>query len=300
MFIFKIKLQILLALLFLSFCTSIFSQDLEKITRLPKIVEETSGIELTGKNDIWTINDSGGKAALYLCDTLGNLNKTLKILNVKNRDWEDLAKDKAGNFYIGDIGNNYNSFKQLRIYKISNPEIIEGTSTSAQIISFSFEDQEKFPPSKKKRNFDCESMLWQNGNIYLFTKNRTYPSSTNLYRIPDKPGSYIAEKIGTFYTGKKSGDIDHIYKHWITSADISPDGKKVSLINGKKLWVFYDFNGDDFFGGQCLEIDLGENTQKEAVCFATNDILFITDEYWSRNDVGRNLYKIKLNTIFDQ
>lgn len=300
MSIYKNKFQLLSALIYLTFCSSVLGQDLIKITKLPSIVHETSGIEAQGSNKIWTLNDSGGEPELYLCDTLGNLNKTLKITNAHNKDWEDIARDNKGNLYIGDIGNNQNKRKKLTIYKISNPDEISSETTKAEIITFSFEDQKKFPPSKKKLNFDCESMFWQNGFIYLFTKHRTYPSATNLYRIPATKGNYKAKKLGTFYTGKKSGELKNIHKHWIAGADISPDGKRICLINGKKLWVFYDFTGDDYFGGECLEIDLGENTQKEAVCFITNDLLYITDEHWVKNDIGRNLYILNLNTIFDE
>ena len=109
----KNKSQILSVLIYLSFCTSILSQELVKITKLPSIVNETSGIEAQGSDAIWTLNDSGGKAELYLCDTLGNLNRTLKITNAHNKDWEDIARDNEGNLYIGDIGNNNNDSKKL-------------------------------------------------------------------------------------------------------------------------------------------------------------------------------------------
>jgi len=300
MSIYRNKSQILSVLIYLSFCTSILSQELIKITKLPSIVNETSGIEGIGVDAIWTLNDSGGEAELYLCDTLGNLNRTLKITNAHNKDWEDIARDDKGNLYIGDIGNNQNKRKHLTIYKIANPDENNEKNTMAKIITFSFEDQKKFPPSKKNLNFDCEAMFWKNGYIYLFSKHRTYPSATNLYRIPAKEGNYSAKKLGTFYTGKKSGKMENIHKHWIAASDISPDGQRVCLINGKTLWVFYDFKDDDYFNGQCLEIDLGENTQKEAVCFITNDLLYITDEHWAKNDIGRNLYKLNLSTIFDE
>lgn len=293
------KIVILSLISFYVFTTNVLSQDLVNVTKLPSVVNEISGIEKQNFTKIWALNDSGGKPELYLCDTLGNLLRTLKITNAKNRDWEELAKDKNGNLYIGDFGNNANKRRDLTIYKISNPDKIDDDNATAEIITFSFKDQKKFPPSKKKMNFDCEAMFWKDSFIYLFTKHRTYPSATNLYRIPDSEGGYIAEKIGMFYTGKKSGKLKNIHKHWITSADISPDGKRVCLINGKKLWLFYEFKGDAFFDGQCLEIDLGKNTQKEAVCFITNDLLYLTDEHWAKKNIGRNLYKIKLNTFFD-
>lgn len=274
---------------------NLWSQELELVAKLPRLINESSGVEISSENHIWTFNDSGGNAELYLIDTIGNLLKTLKITNSWNRDWEDITKDNSGNFYIGNIGNNSNSTKDLTIFKIPNPEKVQSDEVTATIISFSFEDQTEFPPSQDYMNFDCEAMIWHNDNIYLFSKHRSFPTATNLYRIPATEGEHIAKKIGTFYTGKKYGTPKDYGSHWVTAVAISPNGKKICLINGSKLWIFSNFEDDNFFDGECIEIDLGENTQKEGVCFVSDDLIYITDEYWLRSDIGGNLYKLNLN-----
>ena len=292
----RIFCRILVMVFFLT-NMNMWSQKLELVTKLPSIINESSGIETAGLNRFWTFNDSGGKPALYLIDTLGNLLKTLKINKSWNRDWEDITKDSQGNVYIGNIGNNSNATKDLTIFKIPNPSSINGDSISAEIISFSFEDQTLFPPSSENKNFDCEAMFWFNKNIYLFTKNRSFPTATNLYRIPDEKGNYIAKKISTFYTGKNTGVPNDYGSHWVTAAAISPDGTRICLVNENKLWVFYEFTKDHFFDGKFIEINLGSRTQKEAACFLTNDEIYITDEYWLNSDSGGNLYKIKLESF---
>lgn len=270
------------------------SQDLKLVTKLPSLVDETSGIEAVDKNSFWTFNDSGGNSEIYQIDIHGKLLRTLKIYNGWNRDWEDMSKDDKGNLYIGNIGNNSNATKDLTIFKISNPEKTESDSTSAMIISYFYEDQVSYPPSTNKRNYDCEAMFWYKTNIYLLTKHRSFPTATNLYKIPAKKGNHKAKKIDTFYTGKKSGKPNDFGKFWVTSAAISPDGKKMCMINENKLWVFYDFKKDHFFQGKYIKIKLGDRTQKEAVCFVTNDKIFITDEYIKKKNSGGNLYKLKL------
>jgi hypothetical protein len=47
--------------------------------------------------------------------------KRLLLQNVLNIDIEDVAQDEHQNFYLADIGNNSNNRRNLRIYKISNP-----------------------------------------------------------------------------------------------------------------------------------------------------------------------------------
>ena len=274
------------------------AQKLEFLSKLPSMINESSGLEITGKNQIWTLNDAGGNPELYLIDRKGNLLKTLEITNAKNRDWEDMTKDDQGNFYIGDIGNNSNASKELAIYKIPNPKKTKESQFSAEVISFSFEDQVDFPPGKENLNYDCEAMFWFNENLYLFSKHRSFPMATNLYRLPAVEGNHAAKKIGTFYTGKTSGTIKDFSDYWVTAAAINPAGDKVCLLNDKKLWLFFNFEEDQFFKGDMLEIDLGSKTQKEAVCFVSNDVLYISDEYWQNSDTGGNLYKLKLNSKF--
>ena len=81
-------------------------------------------------------------------------------------------------------------------------------------------------------------------------------------------------------------------------ADISPERTKIYLVNDNKLWIFYYFCDDNFLDRKYVEINLGKLIQKEAVCFVTNNCLYITDEHWSREDIGGNLYKIEIDSFF--
>jgi hypothetical protein len=269
------------------FSLNLTAQDLQTITKLPKVVNESSGMELNDNNQIWTLNDSGGKPELYLCDTTGRLIRTLKIANAKNRDWEDLTQDDRGNYYIGDFGNNNNGRKDLTIYKIPNPDRVRADFVRAETITFTFEDQTAFPPPRDQLNFDCESVIWKDGHLYLFSKHRTFPMRTNLYRLPDAPGDYVAQKISSFQTS--GPDETDLFNHWISAADISPDGTKVCIISSGKMWIFYDFEGDDFFSGQHRRIDLSSSSQREAIVFVSNTSVYVTDEEWF-GGIGRNLY----------
>jgi len=274
---------------------TIIGQELQEVAKLPKVINESSGIEMATKNTFWTFNDSGDKSRLFEIDKQGNLLRTVRIKNAHNRDWEDITRDTEGNLYIGNIGNNRNASRDLKIFKVKNSDLLKNTTVEASVISFFFEDQKAYPPKGNKMNFDCEAMFWANGNLYLFTKHRSYPTATNVYKIAAKPGNHSAKKIGTFKTGKKDGKKNAYGGFWITGGDISPDGKKICLVNEDKLYVFYDFKNDDFFGGKSKIFDLGKKTQKEAVCFGSNKEVFITDEYWSRSKKGGKLYKLKLD-----
>lgn len=282
-----------LILLFIS--SSLFGQSitLRKITTLPSLVQETSGIETSDPYYIWTHNDGGGAPALYKIDTFGNILKTLTIKNAANSDWEDITSD-GNHTYIGDFGNNDNTRKDLKIYKITNPDLLKGDTATAEIIRFYYPNQTGFPPDDAHKNFDAEALIYFENSLYMFSKNYTVPFSgyTYLYKIPAEPGNYAAILIDSFKTG-----IGYKEQWWITAADISPDGKKLALLSSDKMFVFSGFTGDDFFNGKVKTIDLGSFTQKEAIAFITNDEFYITDEYFSILG-GRNLYLGNIKDIF--
>lgn len=95
------------------------------------ILEESSGLVASAKNPnyFWTHTDSGGEPELYLIDTTGRIALTVKLENVKNRDWEDLCLAR-GYLYIGDIGDNKAQKKRYFIHRIAEP-VLDSLKTLA-------------------------------------------------------------------------------------------------------------------------------------------------------------------------
>lgn len=259
---------------------------------LPAILNETSGIEVSSRNSIWSHNDSGGKPELYNFDSSGALLRTLHIKTAVNIDWEEMAQDDKGNFYVGDFGNNNNNRKDLTIYKLSNnPASYTGEVCVADKIIFTYPDQHAFPPADSLKNFDMEAMFAFKHHLYLFSKNRTRPYTglTKLYRLPDVAGTYTAELLDSFYIPWAND-----YYANITAADISPDGLRVVLLNAKTIRVFSNYTGDNFFRGTVQEFTFESITQKEAICFISNDELYMTDEFNDPPMGGQQLYYVDL------
>lgn len=257
------------------------------VTDLPKSLKEVSGVEtVKNSNQIWIINDGGNKSKLYKVSAKGKIKSGLFIKS-KNHDWEDLTSDEKGNIYIGDFGNNENRRKDLRILKI-NKKRLKKKSAKVDKIEFEFENQKKFPPKNSKKYFDCEAFFYFENHLYLFTKSRVHLDygKTFLYKIPAKKGMHKAKLIGEF-------DNCSDMKCWITSADISADGKKVALLSQKNILIFTDFKEDGFLSGNVRKIELEHRTQKEGICFKDNNTILITDE--KSHGEGGNLYKLSLN-----
>ncbi|MEL6654143.1 MAG: SprB repeat-containing protein, partial [Bacteroidota bacterium] len=196
-------------------------------------------------------------------------------LNANLVDWEELAKDDVGNFYIGDFGNNGNARTNQKIYIIPNPDSLSGDSVNAQVINLSYADQPGFPPINSRRHYDMEAMIWYQDSLFLFSKNRTNPFDgyTRMYKLPAVPGTYAVSPVDSFYTGPGPKEA-----YWITGADMSPSGEQLILQSYDKMWLFSCFNGSDFFGGSIQQIGLSAFGQYEGVSFLNEETLYISNE----------------------
>lgn len=95
-----------------------------------RLIDEASALARSNKrNDVlWTLNDSGGAAALYALSTSGKHLATLRITGagVVNFDWEDLSSfHRLGNDYllIGDIGDNFAFRPYVTLYLVKEPSV---------------------------------------------------------------------------------------------------------------------------------------------------------------------------------
>ncbi|MEO8535395.1 MAG: hypothetical protein ABI441_16680 [Flavobacterium sp.] len=270
-------------------CQQQSDNDLKTLFSLPKKLKEVSGITYFSEtNLIYTLEDSGNANKIYALNADGKLNKAITISNAINVDWEDITKDQEGNIYIGDFGNNDNERKDLCIYKVSKNEMDKENAVSEYKVSFSYPEQTEFPPKKKELFFDVEGFFEHGNYFYLFTKNRSkgFDGTAFIYKILNAPGIQKATKIGEFKT------CDN-YNHCVlTSATISPDGKKVVLLSHDKIVLFEGYKGDLFHTGSQTEIKLNHFSQKEAIVFKDNKTLLIADE--KTNKVGGKVYEFKL------
>ncbi|WP_297695922.1 hypothetical protein [uncultured Eudoraea sp.] len=278
-------ITVLLFSLFIS-CTN-YGQ-LTYITKLPKKLEENSGMAIGRDSTVWLVNDSGGADKIYQINFEGKYVKQLEVKNAKNKDWEDMTRDKDGNFYIADTGNNANKRKDLVIYKIPDPEKEKGDKIKAEQIEFYYPEQKKFPPKQKNLLYDAEAIFYAKDSLYLITKNRSHPFNGKalIYRIPAKKGKYEATFLGTFIPCTEFSVCK------ITAADISPDGKTIALLGYGKLWLFTNFELSKFFDGELRTIDLGIGTQLESISFLNNKTLLLSDEQLKHR--GRNLYSYNI------
>lgn len=277
--------KILFSIVYLTINTSCINYgELDKLAHLSKLLSESSGIEQFGNNEtLWLINDSGNTNNLFQLNLEGDIIDEVEISGVKNEDWEDLTSDGISRLFIGEFGNNNNDRKDLAVYIVNTSAIIDSKVTP-EVIHFTLEDQQEFPPKKSKRNFDIEAFFYANNQLYLLTKNRSskFKGKTKLYKLSAKPGKHVAKLIGSYTTC--SDDKDCL----VTAADLSPNGKRLAILTHDSVFMVTNFD-DDFSNGTLTRHKLAHNSQKEAICFSQDGSrLYITDE--RHKGAGGNLY----------
>lgn len=180
------------------------SAEIIKTIVLPKIINETSGLEFYNKNFI-THNDSGDGPSLYVFNENGNIIKTMDLnkdssFEIENNDWEDIAGDDEY-LFVADTGNNFGNRDNLNIIRVSREDnyAVDG------IMEIFYADQETFFP-RPKHKYDAEAIIVVNEQLVLFSKDREN-LNTDLYLVdkfekePQKLTSEANFSVNSLITG---------------------------------------------------------------------------------------------------
>jgi hypothetical protein len=178
-------------------------------------LKETSGLQWIG-NRLFTINDSGNAAEIYeIQPETGELLRTIQVSNSSNIDWEDLAASSS-HLFIGDFGNNSGNRKDLKVLRIPLQDVLNQNQVNAETIAFIYQDENG--TGNPNLPFDCESMVFWNGKLHLFTKG-TDSNESRAFVLDPIPGPQVAQKGQVFTAPGK-----------LTGADLTPDGKNLVFI----------------------------------------------------------------------
>ncbi len=269
------KITLLICICFFSIS---HSQSIIKKVKLSKIISETSGLEY--HNDLLiTHNDSGNDPSLYYLDYSGKIIYTRKFDDIKNNDWEDLTAD-VNFIYIADIGNNFDTRKNLMIFKVSK----DINDKNFEIINFYYTEQSDFN-FKFKSQFDAEAIITVDESLLIFTKNRA-KKITEIYKVPNKAGSYAAKKIGSLNTNSivTAGDYEKDLNLLVLTSTIEFDNYFLLKIDN------FDLNSENNQINM-YEIPIGK-TQVEAVKIIDNHTFWLTSE--NEKNGYPYLYKLSL------
>ena len=254
-----------------------------KVADLENRIEETSSLNFFGDR-LFTLNDSGHPAELFELDPKsGKILKIVSVPEAENFDWEALTND-GKYFYIGDIGNNWGTRSDLKIYKVSADSL-----KSIGEIKFSYPEQKELIKKPQNNNFDAESLVYVNNKLHLFTKEWVSYKITH-YAIPSDASqqSVPAQKMEEFNLGFIATDVSYF------------ENKLYIVGYTKKMEVYMSvFNEDDrgnFFSQNPKKFYLGMSSglgQIEGIA-VNSDGIYISGERFNLKpfNVSQRLYFI--------
>lgn len=274
----RLSLVFIIALIMCVLLTSSQSGDTPKNGFSANVVG-VLGTELDGTStlfywngDLWTCCDHGKLRLFALDSTNAEVKDTLTIL-AKVNDMEEVTQDEEY-LYFGDFGNN-NSIQRadLRILRCRKSEIVDDDSCNFDTIHFTYPNYQPGPMTGSETDFDCEAMVVAGDSIYLFTK-QWLSFKTDCYALPKAPGNYTAVPHGTL-------DAEGL----VTAACYHPEMRLLVLCGYNSVvqpfvYVLYDFEGTDFFGGQREKLLLsnGIGTQTEGIATLDGEHYYLTNE----------------------
>ncbi len=145
-------------------------------------LEEASGLVASTANPgyFWTVNDSGNPAEVFLIDSNARL-KLVCNVNVKNRDWEDVAigdgpRPKVKYLYVADIGDNLALQEYKYLYRFEEPSLKDGEHQEVSKVDTLVV---QLPDGKR----DTETLMIDptNNDLYIVSKREDH---VHLYRHP--------------------------------------------------------------------------------------------------------------------
>ncbi len=233
-------------------------------------LHEVSGLAASANNPglLWTHNDSGNEAVIYLVDDHLTIQLACRIKGVKNRDWEDIAvgpgpTNGKSYVYIADIGDNNARYSFKHIYRfeepILDPQKQEVTITEFDTITFRLEGENKDTEAIMihPRTKDLFIVSKREKPVYLYQLK--YPYSSNA----DTP---TAAKVMSLPLTQ------------IVSAGISTDGNEILMKNYDNIyyWNIKNKTIKEGLQEQPQKLRYIEEPQGEAITFTRNGNGFYT------------------------
>lgn len=250
-------------------------------------IQEASGLVVSRKypNYLWTHNDSGGKAVLYLIKNNGESIAELKLKHIEARDWEDIAiglnkKDSTNYIYIAEMGDNKEKYDMNYLYKIK--EINLKKSKKKKTYKYSDDEIETLSFVYPDGQRDAECLLFDpiTEDIFIVTK-REENVHFYAYRYPRSTSKVdTLEKISTL----------PFYK--INAGDISVDGMEVLLKDYDNIYYWkreVNQSIDELLQTEPTLIPYEKEPQGEAIAWTFNvDGFYTLSE--EKDDIPARLY----------
>lgn len=225
---------------------------------------------------MWALKDSGDPV-IYAIDANGNVAGRVRITGATLEDWEAIAVGACPSgtcVYIGDIGDNDRTRKQITIYRLPEPEAAGESSAPADVLHATYPDGPH----------DAESLFIADGALHIVT--RGVNESVALYRFPRElraASTVPLQRVAKPRDAGKSPNSDRV-----TDASGSTKGEWIVLRSTRAL-TFH--RTKELLSGNWRPehvVDLADldEPQGEGVTFISDDGIVVAGEGSEKSSAG--------------
>lgn len=224
-------------------------------------VDESSGLarSATHPGVFWTVNDSGNPPVLHAFELSGKSLGPVSVQDAHNTDWEALAYE-PGVLYIGDLGDNGSRRKEVRLWRVDEPDPKTAETVRGRCLRVRYPDGPH----------NAEAMFAWGGWLYVVVK-QFGSSPIGVYRAN---ASWSTSEQHTFQNVLRltPGEM-------ITGGDISADGTRIALTGYRHVFVYLG-HGDpeSILATRPHKFALGRAGQVEAVAFDGLDLVLTNEQ----------------------
>jgi len=183
-------------------------------------ISESSGLSASRRypGHLWTHNDSGNSARLFLINLDGQTVATVNLEGASKIDWEDMAVAGTGQdawVYVGDIGDNSKARPNIVVYRFREPEL----NVTAPPVTLSV-PWEKMTLTYPDGANNAETLLATgDGHLIVITKN---VGPSQVFKTTEPFAANTLQTLASI--GQYNFCAADLRSCLATGGDLSPDG----------------------------------------------------------------------------
>ena len=254
------------------------TEAVERAKLKDKAIDELSGLAASRRYPglLWGHNDSGDTARIFAINEQGETVATVNFSGLEARDWEDIAV--AGDWiYIAEIGDNFGVNENIRVYRLHEPDLKpDRLGQTIDLKTGSWEEMTLHYPGGAR---DAESLVaTPDAHLLIISKDK---KGSNFYTLKRPWSNGQIATLDKIFDNVDIGETGWLTR-LVTGADLSPDGRQLTLTTYAQLWQ-YDLASPYNFASIGISAprkrDLPPLRQCESVCYsADGQSLWVSSE----------------------
>ncbi len=222
-----------------------------------RVIRELSGIIPAHRtHEYWGLSDRGNDEEIYRFNREGEILQIVELDGTENIDWEAITRDRSGNLYIGDIGDNDYVRKFYSIYKCPEPDEEVYEVDDEEIVEYRFHFSDG-------RSHNCEAMFFFRDKLFIVSKVEPFNEPARIFRIDELEEGQMLE-------AGLVGELD--LNSEVTDAAYSLAFNTIVLLTYDDIIFFPIHEESDVLAYEPILVEI-DFDQCEAICFDGGEIV---------------------------